>query len=105
MQADVALSRHAEPVANATTAIREALTHPIGTSPLPQLAGPGPLVCIVFTDITRASPDHLLAPALLADLATARVRDEDITLLCGISMHRTSTRAEKISKLDLAVIF
>ncbi len=104
MQADVAVSRSVEPVADVTAAIRDALAHPIGASPLTQLAEPGNRVCIVFTDITRASPDHLLVPALLANLETAGVRDEDITLLCGIGMHRPSTHEEQITKLGAEVV-
>jgi nickel-dependent lactate racemase len=61
-------------------------------------------VCIVFTDSTRASPDHLLVPALLSELEKAGVLDEDITLLCGTGMHRSSTQAERISKLGAQVV-
>jgi nickel-dependent lactate racemase len=104
MPVDTAVSRPVEPVADGTSAIREALAHPIGTAPLVELAGPGKRVCIIFTDITRACPDHLLVPALLADLEKAGVRDEDITLLCGIGMHRPSTPAEKITKLGADVV-
>jgi len=104
MQADVALSRSVEPVADVNAAIRQALAQPIGSPRLTELARPGNRVCIVFTDITRTCPDHLLVPALLAELATAGVRDEDITLLCGIGMHRPSTHAEKIAKLSAAVV-
>jgi nickel-dependent lactate racemase len=32
------------------------------------------------------------------------VRDEDITLLCGIGMHRPSTQAEKITKLGADIV-
>jgi len=103
MQADVAVSRSMEPVADVSAAIREALTHPIGCPPLTELAGPGKRVCIVFTDITRASPDHQLVPALLTELEKAGVRDDDITLLCGIGMHRPSTAEEKDTKLGAAV--
>jgi nickel-dependent lactate racemase len=58
----------------------------------------------VFTDITRSSPDHLLVPALLRELEKAGIRDEDITLLCGIGMHRPSTQEEKITKLDAKIV-
>jgi nickel-dependent lactate racemase len=58
----------------------------------------------VFTDITRATPDHLLVPALLAELEKAGVRDENITLLCGIGMHRPSTQEEKVAKLGAEIV-
>ncbi len=99
MKVSVAASQEARPMQNVEAAIKEALTKPVGTLPLHELAKPGNRVCIVFTDITRASPDHLLVPALLKELEKAGVRDEDITLLCGIGMHRPSTQEEKITKL------
>jgi nickel-dependent lactate racemase len=61
-------------------------------------------VCIVFTDITRSSPDNLLVAPILAELEAAGVRDEDITLLCGIGLHRPSTPEERVSKLGQAVV-
>ncbi len=103
MQADSAVSRLVEPVTDAAAAIQEALANPSGTPPLAQLARRDDRVCIVFTDITRASPDHLLVPALLKELEKAGVRDENITLLCGIGMHRPSTAEEKRIKLGAAV--
>ncbi len=104
MHADVAVSRAVEPVGDVPVAIREALANPIGTPRLQEMARPGAQACIVFTDITRASPDHLLVPALLGELEKAGVRDEDITLLCGIGMHRASTKAEKAAKLGAGVV-
>jgi lactate racemase len=104
MQATVIVSQPAEPVKDVPAAISEALAHPIGTKPIRELAGPGARACIVFTDITRACPDHLLVPALLVELETAGVRDEGITLLCGTGMHRPSTREEKIAKLGAGIV-
>jgi nickel-dependent lactate racemase len=64
----------------------------------------GNRVCIVFTDITRSSPDNILVPALLHELELAGVRDSDITLLCGIGMHRASTQQEKVAKLGADIV-
>jgi len=104
MKADIAVSQPAEPLQDITTFIQHTLDHPLGTPPLIDIAKPGDRVCIVFTDITRASPDHLLVPALLQELEKAGVRDEDITLLCGIGMHRPSTQEEKITKLSADIV-
>jgi len=103
MQVDVAVSRQVEPLADASAAIQEALAHPVGAPPLSRIARRGKRACIIFTDITRDSPDALLVPALLAELEQAGVRDEDITLLCGTGMHRPSTPAEKDTKLGAQV--
>jgi nickel-dependent lactate racemase len=104
MHATVVHSRVVEPVKDPAEAVRAALDHPVGVRQLRETAKPGNRVCIVFTDVTRASPDHLLVPGLLAELQAAGVKDEDITLLCGIGMHRASTPAEKIAKLGESVI-
>ncbi len=97
-------SKRVPPVEDVEKAVAEALAEPVNSPRLRELAKPGDTVCIVFTDITRASPDHLLVPPLLAELEAAGVRDEDITLLCGIGMHRPSTPAEKVAKLGQAVM-
>jgi nickel-dependent lactate racemase len=104
MSAHLVESRHVPPLEEPEKAIDIALAHPLGTAPLRALARPGDRVCIVFTDITRATPDHLLVPALLRELEIAGVRDEDITLLCGIGMHRPSTQGEKVQKLGSEVV-
>jgi nickel-dependent lactate racemase len=103
MRASTAVSRPVKPLGDVALAVRNALAHPVGSPPLRELVRAGQRACIVFTDITRASPDHLLVPALLDQLAAAGVRDEDITLLCGIGMHRASTAGEKVAKLGSGV--
>ena len=68
MRVTVAESKAVTPLEDPGRAIREALTHPIGSPPLRELAQPGTRACIAFTDSTRACPDQLLVPALLAEL-------------------------------------
>ena len=97
-------SKPMPPLADVAGAIEDALARPVGSPPLRELAVPGDKVCIIFTDITRPTPDHLLVPSLLAELGAAGVNDRDITLLCGTGMHRPSTPAEKVAKLGQAVV-
>jgi nickel-dependent lactate racemase len=97
-------SKTAPPVADVPAAVAEAVANPINSPPLRELARAGDQVCIVFTDITRSSPDYVLVPPILAELEAAGVRDENITLLCGIGLHRPSTPEEKIAKLGQAVV-
>ncbi len=104
MEADVAVSQPIVPIQDISAEIRFALDRPLGTPPLREIAKPGDRVCIVFTDSTRSSPDHLLVPALLLELEKAGVRDEDIILLCGIGMHRPSTQEEKVTKLGVDIV-
>ena len=108
MTGSVVASKPADPLKDPEAAIQEALAHPVASPTVQELAcdrGAASLeVCIAFTDITRASPDHLLVPALLRELEEAGVRDENVTLLCGIGMHRPSTPEEKVAKLGQAVV-
>jgi nickel-dependent lactate racemase len=104
MRGYVAVSNPVRPLADAPAAIADALQQPLGTRPLREITNAGSRVCIVFTDATRACPDHLLVPALLSELTAGGVRDENITLLCGIGMHRPSTSAEKVAKLGSDVV-
>jgi nickel-dependent lactate racemase len=104
MRGTIAVSNPVEPVKDAWSEIKSALKSPFGSRKLHQLASQGQRVCIIFTDITRSSPDHLLVPALLDELELAGVREEDITLLCGIGMHRSSTPEEKIEKLGREIV-
>jgi nickel-dependent lactate racemase len=103
-QGTVVESKIVPPIKDVPAAVAEAVSEPTNSPPLQELARPGDRVCIVFTDVTRASPDHLLVPPVLAELEAAGVRDEDVTLLCGIGLHRPSTPEEKIAKLGQAVV-
>ena len=104
MRGTYAASRPVEPLAYVEKAIAKALANPINSPPVRELAKRGDTVCIVFTDITRNTPEHLLIPALLAELHAAGVRDEDITLLCGTGLHRPSTPQEKVIKLGQSIV-
>ena len=71
-------------------ALRNALRDPIGTRPLGELAGAEDTVAIVFCDITRPAPNHLMIPAILAELA--HVPRDQIVLINATGMHRPNTR-------------
>ncbi|MBP2667710.1 MAG: hypothetical protein H6Q76_2690 [Firmicutes bacterium] len=104
MRVAQAVSKPCPAVGNERAAVAEALAHPVGGLCLREMARPGSRVCIVFTDVTRSCPDHLLIPPVLSELQAAGIRDSDITLLCGIGMHRASTREEKIEKLGVDIV-
>ncbi len=73
-------------------AVLAALERPIAAPPLREWLKPGGRVCIVFTDVTRATPNDRLIPWLLSCLAD--VPRENITLLNALGTHRPNTRAE-----------
>jgi nickel-dependent lactate racemase len=73
-------------------ALREALEQPVASPPLRELVGAGDTVAIIFSDITRATPNHLLIPAVLE--ALAHVPPEQIVLCNALGTHRVNTEAE-----------
>jgi nickel-dependent lactate racemase len=85
-------------------AVREALRRPIGCLPLPALVTPGDSVAIVFSDITRPTPNHILIPALVEELAEAGIERQSITLINGLGMHRVNTPEELASMLGREVV-
>jgi nickel-dependent lactate racemase len=103
MQGTLITSREVQPIADLEKAVHQALTRPLASPPLKELTAPGQRVCVLFTDMTRLSPDHVLIPALLAELEHGGTRSEDITLLCATGMHRPSTAEEKVIKLGKTV--
>ena len=85
-------------------ALAAALRHPLAAPRLRELARPDSRICLVFTDATRACPDELLVPALLAELHAAGAPAANITLLCATGLHRASTLAEKTAKLGADIV-
>ncbi len=84
-------------------AVLAALDNPVGSRPLRQLVAGNPRVTIVFTDITRATPNHRLIPWLLEYLSGC-VEAGNITLLNALGTHRPNTRAELEQMLTPAVV-
>jgi nickel-dependent lactate racemase len=83
-------------------AVMAALEQPIATRPLRDWIKPGSRSCILFTDLTRATPNDRLIPWLLDYLT--HVARENITLLNQTGTHRPSTRAELKRMLTPAVV-
>ena len=89
-------------LADEEAALRGALEKPVGAPPLRDQIKPGEKICVIFTDITRATPNHRLIPWLLKHLA--HVPRENITLLNSTGTHRANTRAELEKMLTPEVV-
>lgn len=83
---------HSAGLADERGAIHQALNAPIAAKSLREWIRPGQKVCIAFTDLTRATPNHRLIPWLLEYLSF--VPREQITLLNQLGTHRPNTQAE-----------
>src|SRR5512143_1414784 len=74
------------------SALSAALHTPIESPALVEFVKPADRVGILFSDLTRPTPNNLLLPAVLAELA--HVPKENITLFNGVGTHRANTDAE-----------
>lgn len=72
--------------------ITRALRSPIGSKPLKELVGRNTKVGIIFSDVTRATPYHILLPALIKELE--HVDPGNITLFCATGTHRPAPPEE-----------
>jgi len=84
-----------EGVADPKAEIERALSQPIGTARLREMAKAGDKVAIVVDDATRATPSYLMILPLLDELNEAGVQDEDVTVIFGCGSHRAVTPEEK----------
>ena len=75
--------------------IDRALSQPIGTKRLSEIAKPDDKVAIVVDDATRATPSYLMIVPLLDELNKAGVKDDNITVIFGCGTHRSVNSEEK----------
>jgi lactate racemase len=83
-------------------AVLASLEQPIGAPALRQQIKPTDRVCIIFTDLTRATPNHRLIPWLLGHLSA--VPRENVTLLNSTGTHRPNTPEELKRMLTPAIV-
>ncbi len=74
--------------------LRKALDQPVASRPLRQLARPGQRVAVVTSDLTRPCPSDRLIPPVLDELQAAGVRDEAITVVLALGLHRPMSQPE-----------
>ena len=96
--------KHLDAVADQFEAVRAAVRNPIGSPPLQELVKPGDTVGIIFYDITRPTPDHIMTPVVLEELEAAGVSREQITLYNATGTHRANTDEELRTMLGDEVV-
>ncbi len=83
-------------------AVLEALRRPIAAPPLRERVKRNDRVGIIFSDITRPTPYHIILPALLGELA--HVPDENIVLFNATGTHRANTHGELVGMLGSDIL-
>lgn len=98
LPADVDVSvlepRPGAPLADPQAAVAAALTHPIGTAPLTELARGRRDAVVVISDKTRPIPYGVVLPPLLAALEAGGLTPERIEILVATGLHRANTAEE-----------
>jgi nickel-dependent lactate racemase len=92
---DLLLPRKAEPVADETRAVFDALENPIGRPRLREIVRSGERVAIVVNDITRLTRTDLLLPPIVSTLNAAGIPDRDIFIVFALGNHRRQTGEER----------
>src|SRR6266700_7737756 len=87
--------RDADPIADETRAVFDALANPIGAAPLREIVHAGERVAIIVNDITRLTRTDLILPPILSTLNAAGVPDRDIFIVFALGIHRPQTDAER----------
>lgn len=83
-------------------AVSEALKNPYKSKPLKDTVHTGDKVGIIFSDITRATPYHVMIPAILGELK--HIPQDDITFFCANGTHRLAPDQELINILGEKVV-
>jgi Uncharacterized conserved protein len=74
--------------------IKRALENPIKSKRLSEIANPDSKVAIVVSDVTRPTPTAKLLPPLLEELYLGGVKNENITIVFALGLHRLQTEEE-----------
>jgi nickel-dependent lactate racemase len=90
------------PLPDAQGALRNALRNPLNTRPLSEIVKPDDTVAIIFSDITRPTPNHLILPVILAELH--HVPASHIILCNALGTHRPNTREELAKMLGEEIV-
>ena len=95
-----------EPLADVSEAVEAALARPLSSLQLNMQCHPGSRVTVVCADpnYDPDAADDVFVPALIAELKSAGVHDEDITLLSATGLRRRSSEAEQYLHLGGAVV-
>lgn len=85
-------SVHVDGLTDQAGSVRNALRQPLGSLPVRALAKSSDRVGVIFSDITRPTPNHLILPTLLSELD--HVPDEQIVLFNSTGTHRFNKEVE-----------
>lgn len=98
---EVVEPRYVQGLTDQLQAVRTALDNPVHHPPLSESVRQGHKVAVIFSDITRATPYHIMLRPLLQ--ALSHIPDDQITFFCATGTHRPATPEELITILGREV--
>ncbi len=84
--------------------IRKAFANPIGSKTIRELAKGKKEVVILFDDLTRGTPAHVLVPYVLEELKAAGIKDDNIRFIAAFGAHGAMNNLELAKKLGEDVL-
>ncbi len=99
---DLIEPRWMESLPDQLQAVTGALRNPFNSRPLKEIADAGDKTGIIFSDITRATPYHIIVPALLDELKN--IPKEKICFFCANGTHRQLSDDELVKILGNQVV-
>ncbi len=103
MQVEIAMPNTLPIVSNEWASVVNAIQNPIGCPRLRDQITTGQKVAIIVTDITRKIPDGFIVKALLDELGSVGVEDEDVKVIIATGLHRPNTKEEIVEMLGSEV--
>ncbi len=94
----VILPSEPEKKEDSTSLIKKALENPINSRRLSEIVNPNSRIVIIVSDVTRPTPTAKFLPLLLEELYLGGAKDENITIVFALGLHRNQT-AEESRKL------
>ena len=77
-----------------TFLIKKALENPIKSKRLSEIVNPNSKVAIIVSDVTRPTPTAKILPPLLEELYLGGAKNENITIVFALGLHRLQTEEE-----------
>ncbi|HJH32407.1 MAG TPA: nickel-dependent lactate racemase [Methanosarcinaceae archaeon] len=74
--------------------IKAALENPVNCERLGEIVAPGASVAVIVSDTTRPTPTAQILPLLFEELHRGGIRDENITIIFALGIHRNQTGEE-----------
>jgi len=87
-----------------TGAVENALTNPIGSPPLAEIAYGRSDAVVVISDVTRPVPNKVILPPILRTLEESGIPREAITILIATGMHRPNEGEELIGMVGSEIV-